>query len=83
MGTFFCFAKQLEPLFSYFLIFQFRKTIETLRNSDLFRTVLFFAKLKKYETVNSSGTALGLARMVWWYRGKICENDGVVPRYDF
>ena len=39
-------------VFSYFL--QFRETIETRRNSDLFRTVSYFAKLKKYETVNPS-----------------------------
>ena len=33
--------------------FQFREKIETRRNSDLFRTVSYFAKLKKkYETVN-------------------------------
>ena len=42
------FAKQLETLFSYFCIFfQFRETIETRWNSDLFRTVSYFAKLKK------------------------------------
>ena len=42
------FAKQLETLcfvFSYF--FQFRETIEIRRNSDLFRTIKYFAKLKK------------------------------------
>ena len=39
---FFSFAKQLETL--YFL---FHKTIETRRNSDLFRTVSHFLKLKK------------------------------------
>ena len=38
----FQFREKLETLFSYF--FQFRKTIETRRNSDLFRTVSFFAK---------------------------------------
>ena len=31
--------------------------IETRRNSDLFRTVLYFAKLKKYETVKPSENA--------------------------
>ena len=45
----FTFAKQLETLFSYFC--QFRETIETWRNSYLFRTVAKFVKLKKYETV--------------------------------
>ena len=45
----FTFAKQLETLFSYFC--QFRESIETWRNSDLFRTVANFVKLKKYETV--------------------------------
>ena len=44
---FFSFAKQLETFY-----FVFRETIETRRNSDLFRTVSYFAKLKKYETVN-------------------------------
>ena len=44
---FFRFAKQLETLLSYFRIFPFRETIETRRNSDLFRTVSYFAKLKK------------------------------------
>ena len=43
---FFCFAEQLETPY-----FVFRETIETRRNSDLFRTVSYFAKLKKYETV--------------------------------
>ena len=39
----FCsFAKQLETL-----NFVFRETIETRRNYDLFRTVSYFAKLKK------------------------------------
>ena len=41
MKHFFSFAKQLET--SYFV---FCKSIETLRNSDLFRTVSYFAKLK-------------------------------------
>ena len=48
-----CFAvsrNNSKHTFSYF--FQFRETIEARRNSDLFRTVLYFAKLKKYETVN-------------------------------
>ena len=39
---FFSFAKQLETLY-----FVFCETIETRRNSDLFRTVSYFAKLKK------------------------------------
>ena len=39
-------------VFSYFS--QFCETIETRRNSDLFRTVSHFAKQKKYETVNPS-----------------------------
>ena len=47
---FFSFAKQLETLY-----FVFRETIEARRNSDLFRAVSYFAKLKKkYETVNPS-----------------------------
>ena len=46
---FFYFVKQLETFY-----FVFRKTIETRRNSDLFRTVTNFAKKRKkrYETVN-------------------------------
>ena len=47
--NFFSFAKQLETL--VFVFFQFRETIGTRRNSTLFRTVSYFAKLKKYETV--------------------------------
>ena len=39
---FYRFAKQLETLY-----FVFCETIETRRNSDLFRTVSYFAKLKK------------------------------------
>ena len=39
---FFSFAKQLETFY-----FVFRETIETRRNSDLFRTVSYFAKLLK------------------------------------
>ena len=31
---------------TFFVFFQFRVTIETRRNSDLFRTVSYFAKLK-------------------------------------
>ena len=41
-NVFFSFAKQLETL-----NFVFRKTIETRRNSDLFRTVSYFANKKK------------------------------------
>ena len=40
--SFFSFAKQLETTY-----FVFRETIETRQNSDLFRTVSYFAKLKK------------------------------------
>ena len=39
---FFSIAKQLKTLY-----FVFRETIETRRNNDLFRTVSYFAKLKK------------------------------------
>ena len=49
---FFRFAKQLETFY-----FVFSEMIETRRNSDLFRTVLYFAKLKKYETVKPSENA--------------------------
>ena len=42
-----------KHFFRIFVFFQFRETIETRRNSDRFRTVSDFAKLKKkYETVN-------------------------------
>ena len=47
---FFSFAKQLETFY-----FVFRETIETRRNSDLFRTVSYsfvFRETEKYETVN-------------------------------
>ena len=46
---FFSFAKQLETFY-----FVFRETIETRRNSDLFRTVSYsfvFRETEKYETV--------------------------------
>ena len=36
--------------------FRFAKMFETQRNSDLFRTVLYFAREKKYETVNPEST---------------------------
>ena len=41
-NVFISFTKQLETLY-----FVFRETIETRQNSDLFCTVLYFAKLKK------------------------------------
>ena len=41
-----------KHFFRIFVFFQFRKRIETRRNIDLFRTVSYFAELKKYETVN-------------------------------
>ena len=41
-GTFFSVSQKTRNTF--FIFFQFRKTIETRRNSDLFRTVSFFAK---------------------------------------
>ena len=53
---FFSFAKQLETLY-----FVFRVTIGARRNSDLFCTVSYFAKLKKirncqpYSAVNEEG----------------------------
>ena len=56
-----CFAvaqKNLKHFFSYF--FQFHETIETWRNSDLFRTVLFFVKLKKYQKLSSLVVGVGL-----------------------
>ena len=36
-----------NTFFTFAYFFQFRETIETRQNSDLFRTVLYFAKLKK------------------------------------
>ena len=57
-NNFFSFVKQLETLFSYFRIFQFRKTSETRRISNLFRTVLQFAKLKKNTKLSTLLTAI-------------------------
>ena len=51
-NIFFSFTKQLETLFFVFsYYFQFRETIKTQQNSDLFCTVSYFVNLKKYETV--------------------------------
>ena len=36
-----------NTFFTFAYFFQFCETIETRQNSDLFRTVLYFAKLKK------------------------------------
>ena len=61
---FFSYAKQLETLFFVFSYFiQFRKTIETRQNSDLFRSVSYFAKLKQNTKLSTlHATALSMAK---------------------
>ena len=44
---FFSFAKYSKHFFRIFVFFQFLETIETRQNSEPFRTVSYFAKLKK------------------------------------
>ena len=56
--SFFSFAKQLETTY-----FVFRETIETRQNSDLFRTVSYFANLKQ----NTKLSTL-LLRPLWMHR---------------
>ena len=57
-------TKQLETLY-----FIFRETIETRRNSGLFRTVSFFAKLKRNETVHPSRAASCIKSFILGYKG--------------
>ena len=49
-------SRYKKLFFRIFAFFQFRETIETRRNSDLFLTVSSFAKLNKYETINLSSS---------------------------
>ena len=44
---FFVSRNNLKHFFVFLYFFQFCKMIKTRRNSDLFRTVSYFAKLKK------------------------------------
>ena len=63
-----CFAvaqKNLKHFFSYF--FQFHETIETRRNSDLFRTVSYFAKLKKNKKLSTLILTSNTAAAIWTF----------------
>ena len=59
---FFYFVKQLETFY-----FVFRKTIETRRNSDLFRTVSNFAKLKKNKKLSTLILTSNTAATIWTF----------------
>ena len=65
---FFSFTKQLETLFIVFLyFFQFVETIKTRWNSDLFRTVSYFAKEKKNTKLSTE------CWPKWWNTTYVCR----------